>query len=260
MLQVDKGSPVPMYQQLKDQVRALVDSGRLTAGTRLPSERRLIAEVGASRITVRQALRDLVAEGYLTSAAGKGFFVAGRAAPQDLNALLSHTTAMRAVGVRPSSRVLACLVQPASPATAAGLGLASGADVVHLVRVRLGDGVPLTLQRVWLPADLVPGLVEVDFTHASLFEQLRERFGIRTARAETTVGSRIADADEAAALELPDPPVALTVDQVTYDDTGRIVELSHSLHHPRRLPLRITHTTTEAGHAAAVTAGPSRHA
>jgi GntR family transcriptional regulator len=257
MLRIDKTSPIPMYQQLKDQIRELVDGGGWPGGMRLPSERELIATVGASRITVRQALRDLVSEGYLVSAAGKGFFVAVRSAPQDLNALLSHTGAMRASGVEPSSRVLACLVQEASPAVAEGLGISPGVEVVHLVRVRLGDGVPLSLQRAWLPADRVPGLAEVDFTRASLFDQLRERHGIRLARGETTISSRLADPDESAALEVGDPPVALSVNQVTFDDADRVIELSHSLHHPQRLPIRIIHGTGGEGGTASVAADPT---
>lgn len=248
---------MPLYQQIKDQVRELVDGRVWASGLRLPSERELIAELDVSRITVRQALRDLVAEGYLTSAAGKGFFVASRSRPQDLRALVSHTAAMMADGVEPSSRVIDCSVQEASAAVARWLRLPLGAEVVHLVRVRLGNGVPLTLQQVWLPHYLVPGLVEVDFTRASLFEQLRERFGLCLVRAETIVSARLADPDEARELELGDPPIGLSVNQLTFDEEERVVELSRSLHHPWRLPVRIVQDMPSQGGAATVVAGPA---
>jgi GntR family transcriptional regulator len=239
VLYVDRTSPLPLYRQLKDQIRDAVDGGSWEAGHKLPSERELVIDLGVSRITVRQALSELVAEGYLVSAAGKGFFVAVRAAAQELNALVSHTVAMARVGVTPSSRVLDCKVRPAAAAVARALEMAPGSEVVYLHRVRLGDGVPLTIQQVWLPHRLVPGLAEVDFTTASLFAQLRDRYGLYTARAETVIGARLADPDEARELDLADPPIGLTVDQRTYDEYDQALEFSRSVHHPLRLPVRV---------------------
>ncbi|GAA3716850.1 GntR family transcriptional regulator [Nonomuraea antimicrobica] len=248
---------MPLYQQIKEHIRELVDGGVWHQGTRLPSERELIARLGVSRITVRQALRDLVAEGYLASAAGKGFFVAARPGPQELHALVSHTAAMTADDVVPSSRVLDCSVMAASAAVARKLRLPVGAEVVHLARVRLGDGVPLTVQRVWLPHHLVPGLAETDFSRASLFEQLRGRFGLRLVKADTTVSARLADPEEAGELDLGDPPIGLSVDQLTFDEEGRVVELSRSLHHPWRLPIRILQDLPPQESAVTVVARPA---
>lgn len=250
MLHIDKASPIPLYRQIKSEVREAVDGGAWVAGQKLPSERELVTELGISRITVRQAFSELIAEGYLTSAAGKGVFVAARAVAQELDALVSHTTAMCRNGVAPSSRVLACEVQRASAAVARGMGLQPRAEVVHLHRVRLGNGVPLTIQQVWLPHARVPGLAGVDFSAASLFELLRDRYHLHTTRAETVIGARLADPEEARALELVDPPIGLTVDQRTFDETDQVLELSRSIHHPTRLPVRVSQAvTSQAGGA-----------
>ncbi|MEW9555509.1 GntR family transcriptional regulator [Nonomuraea sp. NPDC050783] len=256
---MDKHSPVPLYQQVKEHIWELIDGRVWREGTRLPSEREWIAQLDISRITVRQALRDLVAEGYLASAPGKGFFVAPRPEPQELRALLSHTQAMTNDGVDPSSRVLDCSVRAASPVVAARLRLTTGAEVVHLARVRMGDGVPLTVQRVWLPHALVPGLAETDFTRASLFEQLQDRYGLRPVKADTTVSARLADAQEARELELGDPPLGLSVDQLTWDEHHRVIEFSRSLHHPWRLPIRIGQDLPAHQGAVTVTARPGAH-
>jgi GntR family transcriptional regulator len=240
VLHVDKSSPVPLYRQITNQVREAVDTGTWAAGQKLPSERELFTMLGVSRITVRQAFSALVAEGYLTSAPGRGFYVAARAQAQELDALVSHTTAMREDGIEPSSRVLACTVQAASPAVARGLGIPAGAEVVYLHRVRLGNAIPLTIQQVWLPHALVPGLADVDFTTASLFALLRDRYRLHTARAETVISARPADPDEARELELAEPAIALTVDQRTFDEDGRVLEFSRSVHNPLRLPVRIS--------------------
>jgi DNA-binding GntR family transcriptional regulator len=91
-----------------------------------------------------------------------------------------------------------------------------------------------------LPHRLVPGLAQVDFTTASLFEQLRDRYHVRITRAETVIGARLADAEEARQLRLSDPPVGLSVDQRTFGDGDQVVEISRSLHHPLRLPVRVS--------------------
>jgi GntR family transcriptional regulator len=244
VLQLDKSSPVPLYRQIKNQVREAVDTGTWAVGRKLPSERELFTMLGVSRITVRQAFSELVAEGYLTSAPGRGFFVAARAPAQELDALVSHTTAMRRTGVEPSSRVLACEVHAATPAVARGLGLSPGAEVVYLHRVRLGNAVPLTIQQVWLPHALVPGLADVDFTTASLFGLLRDRYHLRTTRAETVISARLADPDESRELELAEPAIALTVDQSTFDEDDRVVEFSRSVHNPLRLPVRVSQSVS----------------
>jgi GntR family transcriptional regulator len=257
MLYVDKSSPVPFYRQIKNQVRDAVDTGIWVAGQKLPSERELLTTLGVSRITVRQAFSELVAEGYLTSSPGRGFFVAARSPAQELHALVSHTEAMRQGGVEPSSRVLTCEVQAASPAVARGLGVSPGAEVVYLHRVRLADSVPLTIQQVWLPHAVVPGLAEVDFTTASLFELLRERYQVQPARAETVISARPADPDEAGELELGEPAIALTVDQLTFDEEDRVVEFSRSVHNPLRLPVRISQSAGTRSGAAGLLARAS---
>lgn len=216
-------------------------------GTRLPSERELVAAVGVSRITVRQALRELTVEGYLVSAAGRGFFVADRGRLQEFDGLLSFTSAMRARGVEPSSRVLELAVHPASVILARQLDIGVGEDVVSLRRLRLGGGVPMTLQQLWLPHRLVPELARVDFTAASLYEELGTRYGLILSAAESAITARLGDEEESRLLELGDPPVGLAVDQVTTDVGGRIVEVSRSLHHPLRLPLSITQSATRDG-------------
>lgn len=247
MLELDRSSPTPLYRQLKDQVRLAVETGAWSPGTPLPSERELVAAVGVSRITVRQALRELTFEGYLVSAAGRGFFVADRRRPQELDALLSFTAAMRARGVEPGSRVLELAVHPAPAVLASQFGIGAGEEVVSLRRLRLGGGVPMTLQQLWLPHRLVPGLTQVDFTVASLYEQLCGRYGLALAAAESAISARLGDDEEARLLELGAPPIGLSVDQVTTDAGGRVVEVSRSLHHPARLPLTVTHASGRDG-------------
>ncbi|MCH8552477.1 MAG: PLP-dependent aminotransferase family protein [Natronospirillum sp.] len=66
----------PAHRQIRDQLVALIESGRLGAGARLPSSRHLAQELGVSRMTTQTALDNLLAEGYVVSEPRRGIFVA----------------------------------------------------------------------------------------------------------------------------------------------------------------------------------------
>jgi GntR family transcriptional regulator len=246
VITLDKASPIPLYRQIKDHIRSAIVSGAWMEGFHLPSERELTMQLDISRITVRQALTDLAKEGLITSAAGKGYYVAATRPAEELDALVSFSSLMQQRGVTTRSRVLSCVVQWADPALAGVLGIAAGSEVVSLNRVRLVNGLPVAEQKAWIPHDLTPEIATNDFSTASVFTLFRERYGLRLVRAETSISARIADRDEAAALELPEPFVALAVDQKTFEASGRIVEYSRSLHHPLRLPVQVTQALVEA--------------
>ena len=73
---LDRDSTMPLFRQLDLQLREGVLSGRLAPGARLPASRQLARDLGISRLTVQNTYEQLVAEGFLTSVAGSGTFVA----------------------------------------------------------------------------------------------------------------------------------------------------------------------------------------
>lgn len=75
-IQLLRGSATPLYSQLYDQLRAMIVSGRLRAGERLPAGRNLAKELGVARVIVSQAYEQLVMEGYVCGKTGAGTFVA----------------------------------------------------------------------------------------------------------------------------------------------------------------------------------------
>lgn len=72
---LDKDSPIPLYIQFKEYLLDRIERGELEPGQRLPSEREFCDQLGVSRITIRQALNELVRDGMIQSVPGKGTFV-----------------------------------------------------------------------------------------------------------------------------------------------------------------------------------------
>ena len=76
MVKLDAKTPVPLYEQLKNLLQSQISSGVYSIGERLPAEAELCAKYEVSRVTVRRALDDLVADGALERRQGKGTYVA----------------------------------------------------------------------------------------------------------------------------------------------------------------------------------------
>ncbi len=232
-------SPKPLYQQLKERILKDLALGKRPPHSRLPSEREWVRKLGVSRITVRQALSDLVQQGHLYTVPGKGIFVGEHSDARELNAFLSFTASVEARGEKPANRVIEAKLMRATAAIAHDLHVASGAEVVVLTRLRLANGLPMMIQRSMLPHARCPGLLDRDLEALSLYATLRQGYGLTLARAESTITARIADRSERKLLSLGESGVVLVVDQLTLAHDGEPVERAESIVHPERHPLSL---------------------
>lgn len=189
--------PKPKHAQLREILRRLAEQ-ELAPGSPIPSERDLAERYGVSRITVRAAVGQLVAEGLLTRAKGRGTFIARRRYELQLY-LASFTSEMRSRGLEPSTEVISC--ELSAPDSKASLGLGAGETAYRLVRLRKADGAPLALERGWYSPHVLPELDRCDLT-GSLYELIATRYGVQLDHAQQTVWAETADAETAKALEV----------------------------------------------------------
>lgn len=103
---IDKQSPIPMYHQIMENLKKQIEDGTLAPDTLIPSEREYAERFGISRMTVRQALSNLVNEGYLYRQKGKGTFVSRKKFEQPLQGLTSFSEDMRQRGLKASSQLI----------------------------------------------------------------------------------------------------------------------------------------------------------
>ena len=120
-------------------------------------------ELGVSRSTVRQALAALEAAGEVRRVPGRGggTFVRGRKVERDLSQVVGVPALLRAQGMTSGSRIVSTGMVVADEETAAALALAQDAYVVDVVRIRLADGTPISLEHVRLPAERFPRLLDL---------------------------------------------------------------------------------------------------
>ena len=144
-----------------------------------PGELDLVREYQVSRHTVRAALRQLRADGTIVAERGRRPRLAGQEPiTQPLGALYSLFASVEAAGLRQASVVRARDLR-ADGVIADRLGLEASTPLFRLERLRLAGGEPLALDTVWLPADIAAPLLEADFTHTGLYDELAARAGVR---------------------------------------------------------------------------------
>jgi DNA-binding GntR family transcriptional regulator len=216
--------PRTLWRRVRDAIAEDIALGRLTAGARLPSERDLGDAHDVSRVTVRRALAELVEEGLVEAVAGAGWFVAAGPLSEPPNALMSFTAMGTARGLRPSSRVLASGVRPATLDEAEELGMVAADDLFEIRRLRLLDERPVSIDYSRLPLARVPALVTQDFERASLYAVL-EAAGALPSRADFVVESVACSTDQAPLLEVESGTPLLVTRQITFDQDDRPLEL-----------------------------------
>jgi GntR family transcriptional regulator len=230
----------PLYHRVYLEIAGEIESGQLQPGARLPSERWLCDELGVSRATVRRAISELVTDG-LVESRGRGSFVTGEALVEPPNTLMSLSELGRSRGLEASSRVLGLEVRAASIDEAEAFGIAPGAELFELQRLRMLDGLPISLDHNRVPLRLVPGIAELDFTTASLYDAL-ERAGSPLARADYELEARAAEAPEAELLGLEAGAPVLYATTVAIAEDGRVLDLGRTVYRADRYRFQATLT------------------
>jgi GntR family transcriptional regulator, N-acetylglucosamine utilization regulator len=229
MLTLSREGPLPLYHQLKRVILREIESGHWQPDAQLPTEDELARRFRVSKITVRQALRDLATEGFIRREQGRGTFVERRRLQQGPRELTSFTSEMRGHGLVPASKVLEQATVPAAPEVATALAIEPGAAVFRLRRLRLADRQPMGIQTAYLTSHLVPGIGDTPFGDASLYDVLQNRYGLQPSSARETYCVRLMRREEAELLRVPVRSPAMTAERITLLSDGQPFEFVQSV-------------------------------
>ncbi len=173
---------MPVYVTFKEMIRSQIEKGELAPGDKLPSERDLAAAHGLARMTVRQALTELVTAGLLYREQGRGTFVSTPRMQQRNISSFTETVKLR--GLKPETKVNSFSV--CEPPVAAADALGSKADVYRAVRIRLADGTPVALEEIFIPTHICPGLRRSDLL-GSLYSLMTDVYGHKILSADSSM-------------------------------------------------------------------------
>jgi GntR family transcriptional regulator len=226
---ISKQSPVPLYYQLKEIIKAEIEKGSFPPGGKIPTERELEKEFKVSRMTVRQAVSCLENEGLVERAHGSGTFVSKPKFQLRLNPFFSFTEEMRSYGYRTDSRLISLSKTRPTEKVAAKLDLDKDKEVTELKVLKLVEDEPVFLQTSYLPLQYSVDLFRETTVPPSLYRWLAERYGIEPARASETMETIAINQYEADILKTRVGSPGLLLERITYSFQGDPFEFVKSI-------------------------------
>lgn len=223
---------VPKYLQISLWVTEMIQKGRYAINDKLPSESKLAQLFQVNRNTVRQAISDLVTKGLVLKKNGVGSFVTGRAAQPvkyTLQHISSFTDDMIRMGVSPRTRLLSQSVIEAPADVREKLMLGKEKLVILTERLRLGNGIPLVIERSYLPHKEYKALLKMRLT-GSLYHLLTRKFHVELHRSIQTFRAVLLSAEDARLLGVPTRSPGIFLESVIYDSKNIPVEVLHAFH------------------------------
>lgn len=202
----------PLWLGIEQDLRRRLQTEEFAAA--FPGELALARYYGVSRSTVRQALRELRSAGLVLGQRGRQ----PRVAPtveieQPMGALYSLFATVEAAGIEQRSHVRTLAVR-ADAVVATRLRLEGSTPLVYLERLRLAGGEPLAVDRVWLPAQVAEPLLDADFTHTGLYDELAGRCGIRLTEGHERLRAVVPTSSERRLLHTDETTAAFAIERL----------------------------------------------
>ncbi|EPH6763305.1 GntR family transcriptional regulator [Cronobacter dublinensis] len=218
----------PKYRQIADTLRQQISDGVLKPGDALPTESTLQTQFGVSRVTVRQALKQLTQEHIVESVQGSGTYVKEERVRYDIYQLTGFQEKLADRKVETRSEVLLFEVIKAGDTLAKKLQLAPADKVWHVKRVRFIKQKPVILEETWMPLQLFPDLTW-EVMEQSKYHYIEQVKKLVIDRSEQEIVPVMPDAEVVRALGIDSAKPILEKNSCGYLRDGRVFEYSRNL-------------------------------
>lgn len=230
---VNKNSSIPIYIQLKKIIKERIENKAYLPGQIIPSEKELTEKYNISRMTVRQAITDLVNEGVLIREKGKGTYVAKNVI-EKRSELQSFSEDMKGRGMVPGSRIIKFEEVKATEEVMEYLKVQPDEKVYFLNRLRLADNTPMAIEYCYLPSKLFPDLFKYNMENWSLYEILKNDYKLEIGYAEQNIRAVKMRKNEAILILNQEKGFGLLASRILYSIDNVPVEYTKTLYHPER--------------------------
>lgn len=211
--------------EIAERIECYIIEHQLKPGDRLPSERQLCEAWNCNRMTFRAAAKRLIAEGILTNVPMVGYFIAEEKLERYLQDLSSFTEFVENKGLHLANRLISQSILPASRRNAQLLNIPEGGPIFELIRLRLVDNIPISLETVYIPMSLFAGIEQYDFAKESLYAVMEKKYGVVFDRGSEEISITYADSNEANLLQIEEGDPLFYLKGFTSDVNGNPVEV-----------------------------------
>lgn len=226
---LNKETPVPLYFQLKTLLLDRIKDGTYRPGDLIPTENELSAMFDISRTTVRQAVTELVREGYLYRIKSKGTFVSKPKVNQRiLNRYFSHDEAIKGAGREMHVEILKMEVVP-MPQNLIDLGAGSAGDkAIHLYRRRMVDGEPMARVDSYMSYEKFSHFLDMDLENHSLRELMDRNPQTRVYKLHRTIEAIPASREDVIQLEVDAGSAIQLMTTIRYNESGEFLDIGRA--------------------------------
>ncbi len=226
---LDRSIPIPLYYQLKSILLNKIKTGVYQEGQCIPTEVQLAEDLQISRSTVRQAVAELVQEGWLERKISKGTFVCRpEASTSYIRSFEPFYQQIRRLGKTPHTELLEMKVIEASVPLAEAMGVEPGSNVISMFRRRFADDDPMVTIRNHLPWATCSFVIGHDFKSESLYEIMTQNEDSRPVRTKTIVSAEKAGSSDVNLLKVKLGAPILCFQTISYNAAGQVVDFAAS--------------------------------
>jgi len=217
---------VPVYQKIENEIKESIRLGKLKSGDLLPSENVLKEQYNVSRMTVRQALNNLVNEGYVYRHKGKGTFVQQQKIDKLIHGVRSFTEEMMSTNRTVKNKIIRFEVIQANSELAEKLFLQEGDEVFAIERVRYGGEIPVLFEELFVPKQIFRNL-EKDVFKGSFYKFVESQ-NYKISHCIQIIEVKKADEKKADYLKIEKSDSVLKITRNTFLNNGRPFEYVRS--------------------------------
>jgi GntR family transcriptional regulator len=224
---INKDIPVPLYFQLKEILIYEIKESYLSPGDAIPTEIELSGMFQISRTTIRQAITDMVKEGYFYRLKGKGTFVAKPKHQLHYMAKIeSFVDQIKKIGLTPKVKILECSVVDSNKEISSYLKIPINDKIIKILRLMIAENEPQGLVESYHPYDICSFLLNVDLEDKSLWETFSLNPLTKIFRVERTIESIIAADYESNLLKIKKGSPIQRISNIAYNQYQRPVDFS----------------------------------
>lgn len=229
---LENNTAIPLYAQLKEKIISDINNETLKYGDKIETEQEIMKKYNLSRITVRRAISELVAEGYLIKKQGKGTFVIKNKIERkiintsDSLKIMSFTKELKENNIKASSKIIELKIIPGIEEFNQKLGLTKNSKLIFMKRVRYANDSPMTIEENYFSYDKFKGLLE-EKIEGSLYELLEKKYNViptRSSRQEIEIVK--SDEEQSKLLNVPTFEPLFYFSGVTYDENDNPVHIA----------------------------------
>lgn len=222
---LDQRTGAPLYQLVRDALKAELDQGTWKPGNMLPTELELSEQFGVSQGTMKQAIMGLVREGLIVRRPGKGTFVSRLDGSRSFARFFQFRESATGEELHPSIRIVEVTVLDHAPGEARRhLKLGPKGKVLFVRRVLHQDGTPICIYDSYIPHRLVPGLENERLDIDRIYHAIEKKFDIHVVGVEEMLRAAIVEGEEADLLGVPAGSPVIDIERLAFTHNNTVIE------------------------------------